>query len=141
MERNLNKMMLSLLVVCIFSLAGCGSGGDSGGGSTHTAVLGDFTGTWSGSSGGTALIFSFIQTGNNLAITRTTPAQPSAIKYDGLVTGNSAVVTTYASNLPMATTTWTMLDSTTISAVLNTCVPTAGYTCGVPIGDTIVFKR
>lgn len=119
------------------SLIGCGGGSDDDG---STATV-DFSGIWSGTSGATALRFSFAQTGNNLAITRTLPAQPAVVTYSGVINGNAAVVTTYINNTAMATSTWTKTDSSTISAIITSCTPTGGYQCGAPVGDTVVYKK
>ena len=100
----------------------------------------NYSGSWSGSYGGYALNYVVIQTGNNLSLTLTSPILPSGQTSTGVISGNTANITT--NNYAMSgTSTLTLLNSTTINAVQNTCVPKAGYTCLVPNGTTITFTK
>lgn len=110
-------------------LAACGGGG--GGSASSPVAPADFSGTWSGSSSGTAFAFSIVQTGSSFNMTRTTPVS-AGLTYTGAVTGNSAAVTTYINNAQLATSTLTLLNNTTATMTVVTCTPTQGYTCAAP---------
>lgn len=110
-------------------VAACGGGG--GGSASSPVAPADFSGTWSGSSSGTAFVFSIVQTGSSFNMTRTTPVL-AGLTYTGAVTGNSAAVTTYINNAQLATSTLTLLNNTTATMTVVTCTPPQGYTCGPP---------
>jgi hypothetical protein len=127
-----------LIIGIAFAALLCACGG-GGGGVSSTAASADFTGTWSGMYGTTPLTYQVGQSGNVLSITRTAPAD-AAITYTGTVNGDSAVVTTFVNGISLGTTTFTKTSSTSISAVVNSCIPSGGYTC-VPPGTTIVLTK
>lgn len=120
-------------------LGACGGGGGSDVSSNSTAVSADFAGTWSGMSGTTPITFQIGQSGNVLSITRTAPAD-AALTYAGTVSGDSAVVTTLANGISMATSTWTKISNTGISVVVNSCNPPPGITCAAP-GTTLALTK
>lgn len=139
MRRNVVNVMVGVFVAMVFGLVGCGGGGDSGGGSStaapEAAAPADFTGNWSGTYSGTTLSYIITQTGNNISMTRISPPPTSTaagITYSGTISGNTAVVNTYGNGTYMATATWTKLTSTTMTAVIDSCNPIQGFTCGAP---------
>jgi len=110
---------------------GCGLivAGSGGGGSAVTPA--DFSGTWNGSYGGTAFAYSIAQTGSNFNMTRTSPAL-AGVAYTGVVTGNSAFVTTYINSISSGTSTLALVNNTTATMTVNTCTPPSGYSCAAP---------
>ncbi|MEO5661564.1 MAG: hypothetical protein ABIQ90_17475, partial [Polaromonas sp.] len=121
-------------------LGACGGGGGGDVSSNSTAVSADFAGTWYGMSGTTPITFQIGQSGNVLSITRTVPAADAAFTYAGAVSGDSAVVTTLANGISIATSTWTKISTTGISAVVNSCNPPPGVTCAAP-GTTLALTK
>ena len=125
---------IALALLTAFLVA-CG-----GGGSTSNPVApADFSGIWNGSSGGTAFVFSVVQTGSSINMTRTTPVS-AGLTYTGAVNGNSAAVTTYINGVQLATSTITLSNSITATMTVVTCTPTQSYTCGTP-GLEITLTR
>ncbi len=103
-------------------------------------VTPSFTGTWSGTYGTTAFSYLVTQSGNNLAITRTAPIS-TGITYNGIVSGDSAVVTAFGNGTYIGYSTWTMFNNTTITAVINSCVAIPGFACGAPNGTSLTLRR
>jgi alpha-tubulin suppressor-like RCC1 family protein len=124
---------------CGLVVAACGGGGGGSSAGNTSLTTADFSGTWSGNSGGTAFVFSIVQTGSNFTMTRVTPAL-AGLTYTGIVTGSSAAVTTYANNAQLATATLTITADTTAIMTVNTCTPPQGYSCGAP-GTSITLAR
>lgn len=119
-------------------VAACGGGGGGGGGDSAVTPA-NFSGTWNGSYGGTAFVYVVTQTGSNLNMTRTSPAL-AGVAYTGVVTGNSALVTTYINSVSAGTSTLTLTNDTTATMTVNTCTPPQGYSCAAP-GTTITLTR
>jgi hypothetical protein len=134
------KLILKMVFVIalVVGLFGCGGGGGGGAGGAATTNA-DFTGTWSGVSGSTALTFQISQTGNVLSLTRLVPADP-AITYTGTVSGDTGSVTTFINGVAAGSSTFTKTNGTTINSVVTSCNPPAGYTCA-PAGSTVVFTK
>lgn len=126
---------LLFAVGCGLIVAACGGGG--GGDSAVTPA--NFSGTWNGSSSGTAFVFSIVQTGSNFNMTRTSPAL-AGVAYTGVVAGNSASVTTYINSVSAGTSTLTLSNDTTAIMTVNTCTPPQGYSCAAP-GTTLTLTR
>jgi hypothetical protein len=115
-------------------LQGCG-----GGSSTNEISIANFTGTWSGSILGTNLVYVITQSGNNIDITRNSPAL-DGLANKGVVTGNVADVTTYINGVNSGGATWTLNSPTSMAVVVTRCNPPAGYSCATP-GTTIILNK
>ena len=120
-------------ICCGLIIAACG-GGD---GSSSTPA--DFSGKWSANIGGTAFVFSIVQSGQNFNMTRITPPL-AGLTYTGAVNGNSASIITYINNAQLGTNTMTLTNANTASMTVNTCTPPAGYSCAAP-GTTLILTR
>ena len=117
--------IFALLLLISVMLTGCGSGS---GGASAAATPSDFSGTWSGNTNGIVLVYTITQTGSSLTMTRTTPPT-SGVTYTGVITGNSAAVTISFNNVPQATATLNLSNSTTMTETVNTCTATTGFIC------------
>lgn len=107
--------------------------------SNQSTAPADFSGTWTANANGTVYEYSITQTGSSFNMTRTTPAL-AGVTYSGVVTGNSALVTTYINGTSSGTSTLALTSSTTATMTVNTCTPPPGYSCAAP-GSTLVVTR
>ena len=111
---------------------------------TLAPVLTDFSGIWSGSFNGTTFSYEITQSGNNISMIRYSPPPTSTaqgIAYSGTISGSSAVVNTYVNGTYMAAATWTKRNDTTMTAVIDSCNPVPGYSCGAPGTVLTVYKQ
>ena len=120
----------------ILLTSACGGGGSD---NTSASAPSNFAGTWTGSSSGTAFMFSIVQSGASFTMTRTTPSS-TGITYTGSVDGASAKVITYFNAVQGATSTMTLTNANTANLTIDTCTPPPGASCGAP-GLTIVLTR
>jgi hypothetical protein len=126
------NVMMGLLLAVALGMTGCGGGAPS----IPAAPASDFTGTWAGTYNGTAFRYIVSQSGNDLNITRTTPAA-AGLTYSGSGSGDTAVINTYGNGTYAGYTTWSKTSSTTMSVYLNSCVTIPGFACGAANGITL----
>ena len=100
----------------------------------------NLSGLWAGSYGVNNFSIFITQSGNTLTLTDVivgfVPDSPTST---GVINGNTINVTSnnYARS---GTSTLTVIDGTTISAVQNSCTPHPGYQCLMPNGVPITLK-
>lgn len=131
----MKAMKILFALCCGLVIAGCGGGG----GDSSTSTPANFSGNWSTNIGGTAFVYSIVQSGSNFNMTRITPPL-AGLTYTGSVNGNSALITSYINNVPLGTNTFTLTNANTASMTVNTCTPPAGYSCAAP-GTTLIMTR
>lgn len=132
----MKKWKVLFAIGCGLLVAGCG-GGDSS--DTVDVTSANFAGNWSGSSNGTSLKYSIVQTGLSLSMTRTEPVL-AGVTYTGTVNGNSASVNTFINGAMAGTSTLTLVNESTATMTVNTCTPPPGYSCAAP-GSTLTVTR
>jgi hypothetical protein len=129
------------VVLSTVMLVACGGGGGGGTNSsppTATVAPSNFAGTWVGSVSGSSISITMSQSGNQLTSTAVTGL--SGAKFDGTVSGNTAVVTQYVNNVKFAVFNFTLVDATHVQATETECTPPAGAVCSPPVGTTIAFS-
>jgi hypothetical protein len=132
--KTIKYLCITLVSTAVMFLQGCG-----GGSSTNETSIANFTGTWSGSILGTNLVYVITQSGNNIDITRNSPAL-DGLANRGVVTGNVADVTTYINGVNSGGATWTLNSPASMAVVVTRCNPPAGYSCATP-GTTIILNK
>lgn len=133
-RNDMKTMKVIFAIFCGLMITACGGGGDS-----SVSAPADFSGKWSTNIGGTALVYSIVQSGSNFNMTRITPPL-AGLAYTGSVNGNSALITAYINNVPLGTNTFTLTNANTANMTVNTCTPPAGYSCAAP-GTTLIMTR
>jgi len=133
--------LVRLSVVMLLCLTGCGTKGiDAKTTNTTNTSLADFSGYWSGTFGTTKISYWVVQSSDLLYITKLEPAD-NGMTYFGVVSGNTAGVCLYGNGTRMGYTTWTKVDDSTVRIFYNSCDSITGFTCDIPDGTTITFKK
>lgn len=130
-----------MIFIVTLLLAGCGGGGGGGGtsGSTGSSTPADFSGIWSATFNQTYFSWSATQTESNLTIERITPYIPG-LAYSAVINGNTALVNTYQDNFHTGSSTWTLINDTTVRLTVTSCNPLPGYSCA-PVGTVSTLHR
>ena len=107
---------------------------------TAPPAVANYAGTWVGTYLGYPLNYAVTQTGNNLTLTLTSPIMTGSQTSTGVINGNTINVTTDTAEIT-GTSTLTVIDSTTIRAVQDSCTPKPGSYCLVQNGTTVTFTK
>lgn len=99
----------------------------------------NIAGVWRGQFRGTELVFSIVQDGASVSITRIAPPAIGQ-RYAGAINGNTADVITYMKDVAIATSRISVLGDGSIRMVVMDCFNVPGYSCA-PRGSTLELMR
>jgi len=99
----------------------------------------NLAGVWRGQFRGTEVVFSIVQDGAAVSITRIAPPAVGQ-RYAGTINGNTADVIAYVQDVAIATSRISVLEDGSLRMTVMDCFNVAGYTCA-PKGSALDLMR